>query len=288
MNIPACSAPPVLVERAVIKFCGRCGHTNPLEMFGSSCRTKDRLQVWCKGCVKAYHFDNKERIRAKKAEWASRNEVELARKRRYYYENNKVRITEANAKYAEKNHEKVSAYKKKWAEDNQDRLIEERKNYYRANSDAIKQRVKNYALQNTDAISEVARAYRAKNREKLNAAVRVRYRTHAKARLAELTRSILKRVLRATKQKKVYGTFSMLGYIPEALKQRMEAQFQPGMSWANHGAWHIDHKIPVAHFIAKGETRPWVINALCNLQPLWAKDNLRKCSKHPIGNRPCV
>lgn len=69
-----------------------------------------------------------------------------------------------------------------------------------------------------------------------------------------------------------------LGYWVDELKARIETNFKPGMSWENYGEWHIDHTIPISHFIKKGETRPSVINALCNLKPMWARDNLSKGS----------
>jgi hypothetical protein len=61
----------------------------------------------------------------------------------------------------------------------------------------------------------------------------------------------------------------------------LEKQFTNGMTWENRNEWHIDHIIPQS--LWKYETyddrefkQCW---ALCNLQPLWAEDNLSK------GNR---
>jgi len=51
------------------------------------------------------------------------------------------------------------------------------------------------------------------------------------------------------------------------------------MSWDNYGEWHIDHRLSVDHMLKKGETRPYIINALSNLKPLWAKDSWSKNSK---------
>lgn len=62
------------------------------------------------------------------------------------------------------------------------------------------------------------------------------------------------------------------------LATHIESQFQDGMTWENMGEWHIDHIVPVAHFL---ETDPhgheW--NHYTNLRPLWAKDNLSKGAK---------
>jgi len=40
------------------------------------------------------------------------------------------------------------------------------------------------------------------------------------------------------------------------------------MTWGNHGEWHIDHIKPVITF--DPATPSSVVNALSNLQPLWA------------------
>lgn len=87
-------------------------------------------------------------------------------------------------------------------------------------------------------------------------------------------RQMLKDFLRRMKKGKTDRTHAMLGYDFEKFKQRLEMNFEPGMSWENHGEWHIDHKKPISRF--KKDTPANVVNALSNLQPLWAEDNLLK------------
>lgn len=71
-----------------------------------------------------------------------------------------------------------------------------------------------------------------------------------------------------------------LGYSREEFKARIESQFLPGMSWENHGEWHIDHIRPVAMFVREGITDTCLIHSLDNLQPLWARDNQRKGARY--------
>lgn len=92
-------------------------------------------------------------------------------------------------------------------------------------------------------------------------------------------REMLRRVRRLTGLKKARRTEEILGYGKEELIKHLERLFEPGMSWSNHGAWHIDHIIPVSVMIKRGITDPRIINALDNLQPLWALDNQRKSAK---------
>ena len=53
----------------------------------------------------------------------------------------------------------------------------------------------------------------------------------------------------------------------------MASKFLEGMSWDNHGEWHIDHIRPISSFPTNSP--PSEVHALANLQPLWAKDNLK-------------
>ena len=66
----------------------------------------------------------------------------------------------------------------------------------------------------------------------------------------------------------------------------IESQFKDGMTWDNYGknGWHIDHIIPKSLFQFKSSEddefkQCW---ALCNLQPMWAFDNLSKGNKYVL------
>ena len=92
------------------------------------------------------------------------------------------------------------------------------------------------------------------------------------------TRAAMRRMLKRCMTNKEDRTHKILGYTKSDLKAHLERQFARGMTWGNMGDWHIDHIMPIAHFIAAGEVRPEVINALTNLRPLWAGENLSKGS----------
>ncbi len=57
----------------------------------------------------------------------------------------------------------------------------------------------------------------------------------------------------------------------------MEKQFKSGMSWSNHGKWHIDHIFPLSK--AKNIEHAHSLCHYTNLQPLWAIDNIKKGAK---------
>ncbi len=76
---------------------------------------------------------------------------------------------------------------------------------------------------------------------------------------------------------KAGSAVSDLGCSVEFLKKYLEKQFKEGMIWANWSrtGWHIDHIKALAKFDL---TDPVEFKKAChytNLQPMWAKDNLR-------------
>ncbi len=69
----------------------------------------------------------------------------------------------------------------------------------------------------------------------------------------------------------------------QEIKEHLEKNFLPGMTWKNMGrnGWHIDHIIPIEFFKFTSTDDVefkylWSIN---NLQPLWEKDNESKNDK---------
>lgn len=76
-------------------------------------------------------------------------------------------------------------------------------------------------------------------------------------------------------------TYNMLGYTDEDLRKHIASLFHDGMDWNNYGhtgaVWHVDHKKPISSFPLG--THVSIINALDNLQPMWAIDNFRKHNK---------
>lgn len=71
-----------------------------------------------------------------------------------------------------------------------------------------------------------------------------------------------------------------LGYTQGQFKRHIESLWLDGMSWDNRSEWHVDHIKPLSLFIKEGVTDLKIINALDNLQPLWAKDNIAKGAKY--------
>lgn len=137
------------------------------------------------------------------------------------------------------------------------------KKYYLEKNDQAKAARKRYYEEHRPRMVSLQVAY-AKTRSAIDPLYRMR------SRLRTLVKSALKRkAIRASKR-----TTELLGCSIETALQHLEHKFAPGMSWQNHGEWHIDHIAPLAS--AKTENDLYRLCHYTNLQPLWAKENLVK------------
>jgi hypothetical protein len=101
--------------------------------------------------------------------------------------------------------------------------------------------------------------------------------TDPQYRLANLLRTRLHHALKGSR--KSARTLELLGCSIEHLVKHLESKFQPGMSWENQGAWHVDHIRPMASFDLTDPEQQRQACHWTNLQPLWAADNFRKSDK---------
>jgi hypothetical protein len=155
---------------------------------------------------------------------------------------------------------KKSDYDKKYKLDNIEKVTEARKEYQKNIPNEVR--------------AKHNRNYREKHKEEFNKK-QLLYIKKNKYKFAY--RTILFNFLTRSNTNKTNITSELLGYDVGKFKQRIELNFKDGMDWNNHGEWHIDHKKPISMF--KEGTPANIVNALCNLQPLWAKDNLSKGNK---------
>lgn len=67
--------------------------------------------------------------------------------------------------------------------------------------------------------------------------------------------------------------WKILGYSQKEFMTHLEAQFQSGMTWKNHGKWEIDHIIPISFF--QFQSPDDVEFKMC-----WRLENIRTMWKH--------
>jgi len=128
------------------------------------------------------------------------------------------------------------------------------------------------------------RAYFAKYREEKKAKLnqtqkeyRERHKHSPEYKLRKNLRERLRNALKGLGRSK--STMTLLGCTVEEFKAHLEARFVPGMTWENYGEWHIDHIRPVTKFNLLLLENQLECFHYTNLQPLWAKDNIRKGNK---------
>lgn len=186
----------------------------------------------------------------------------------------------------------MSLYIKEYYKENKERILEIEKNRYYDNKESVLERQKNYNMTVKNKRKDYQKEYREKNKDvlkekrKLYNPVRLkrhkeRYSNDLKYKISKIHRSILKSFLtRMKKGPKTDKTNEILGYSYSELKIHIESLFLEGMTWDNHGEWHIDHIKPLSLFDI--DTPANVVNSLSNLQPIWAIDNLKKSNKYEL------
>lgn len=160
-----------------------------------------------------------------------------------------------------------SAYHRANRETVLEKMRERNRRYYAANRKRLIERATEYQRNN----SEKRYAYKARwNREKKL--------TDPQFAAITIMRKLVGRTCERIKvgRREIGKTVDQLGYKTEQFRAHIEGQFQPGMTWANHGQWHVDHVIPLSRFDLTDSEQRRRANALENLQPLWAKDNMKK------------
>lgn len=121
--------------------------------------------------------------------------------------------------------------------------------------------------------------WRRKNPEKLLEYGRKRRKDPIKKlRLNMSTRIWL--VLKSKGKAKNKKTLEVLGTDIDFFKSYLEEKFDVNMNWNNYGSyWHVDHIIPLDS--GKTEEEIYRLCHYTNLQPLEAKENIRKKNKLP-------
>lgn len=191
-------------------------------------------------------------------------------------EQNRLRM----AQWDKDNPGRKSAYMREDRKKNPEKYKEKDRARYQKRKEAIKAKVKEWKSKNREKV----RAWREANREKAGSQKKAHYRdrinTDQEFKLRILLRSRLNKAIK--RNFKAGSAVQNLGCSVEYLKAYLEGQFEPGMTWDNWApdGWHIDHIRPLASFDLTDPEQFKQAVHYTNLQPLWAKDNLKKGAKH--------
>jgi len=251
-----------------MKECSKCKEVKELSEFGKAKSNKDGLRGQCKECISKY--------------------------KKEYRDNNKEYIHTRLKEWREENREKLYKYRKEWAEDNKEKIVEKRKEYYQENKCKIANRSKEYYKENKENKCEYDKKYRAKNKEKISKRrkeyrekedkdkKREYMRVYVNERMKEdpfykfkfNIRTLVRNSIKGKGYTKRSKSFDILGVDFETFQTYISRQFKKGMTWENHGEWHLDHIIPMAS--ATTEEEAIKLNHYTNFSPEWAEYNLKK------------
>jgi hypothetical protein len=160
----------------------------------------------------------------------------------------------------------------KYKTDNKEIISEKNKKFRLENPEINKEKCRNFKKNNPDYFSkwvEKNKEHRKKYIKEYNSDPKIRIKNSLRSRINELL----------NKKYNNHRTFDLVGCEFEFLLNYLEKHFIDGMSWDNYGyyGWHIDHIIPLSSANSEDEIRK--LYHYTNLQPLWAKDNMKKSNK---------
>jgi len=231
-------------------------------------------------CTKAWREANKEKASSIDKAYREANREKIAAQQRAWRKANKEKQSAVNKARYEANKEKFKARAKTYHENNKEKINKKQRARHEDNKKDINQQQREWKKNNPEKTKQYSRQSRKKNKENILASNKKYCNKRMKMDLLFAVKTKLRSVVyyafKRIKQNKPADTQTLLGCTWEEAKAHFESLFQEGMSWSNHGEWHIDHIRPVSSF---GPDELKIMNHISNLQPLWAKDNLTKSGK---------
>ena len=224
-------------------------------------KNPDRKRTDCEIAYELHHMDDVKLAHADGFTWVTIWEREA--KRRYAKARYDAMTTEEKALKQEIQTRRIKA-KMEANPELKAKKAADHKQWREANKDKVKQTQREWVKNNPEKM----RAYRKKQME--NPAFRA----------LDNQRKRFRSIMKSVRNGGTGSYSSKIGCTTKEFHKYMEAKFEPGMTWDNYGTyWHVDHIIPCAAF---DQSDPHQV-ALCwhhsNMQPLEAKENLRKSDK---------
>ena len=163
---------------------------------------------------------------------------------------------------------------KAWKENNSERYLKTRRDAYHRNKEKRAAAALAYNERHREDRAANARNYSYLHRAERNAKLRARRLSDPMFRLSRCLRNRIWKALKAKAWEPWSKTAQLIGADYVTVSAWLTDKFTPGMSWGNHGAWHIDHVIPLSS--AKTPAEISRLMHYTNLQPLWAAENMGK------------
>ena len=184
---------------------------------------------------------------------------------------------ENHIKYYQKHKDKICLNRKKYYQIHKEKELANNKKYALLNKEKIKKIKKQYKILNSDKVKQADKLYKSVHKEQRNNRDRIRRKYDIAFKMEIYIRNRIRRALKG--HKKPHG-IKLLGCSVLFLEDYLKKQFTKGMTWKNYGKWHIDHIKPCCLFDLSKASEQLKFFHYSNLQPLWARDNLKKGAKY--------
>lgn len=186
--------------------------------------------------------------------------------------NNPEKAKAAFEKYRAKNPEKCKQFTADWKRRNPDY----HKQWESENQSKRKEQQARFRSANPEKCREATRKWREKNKEKRAEYIREKRKSCTFTKISSALRCRINDAIRTAKATKHDRSMNLIGCTVLELMNHLAEKFTEGMTWENHGKWHIDHIRPCSEFDMSDPVQQMECFHFSNLQPLWARDNLMK------------
>lgn len=279
------------IEIPSVKVCLGCNEEKPIEKFGGNVRRKDGHNPKCKDCTAEWSRSYVKDLRQKYKEyWLAHEPDRSGTKKCSGCKTSKSRTQfginrtlkdglKADCYDCEKIRQKKYAQqnKQKWHSSTEDRFAGNKKcNVCKETKSKVQFGTDSTMKDGVNRTCEDCRKKQVKERLKTDPVFKLRCRVSSAIRNA---------LVKNNGSKYGKSVWKHLPYNPQQLREHLEKQFEPWMSWDNHGiatiekrTWQIDHIIPCTLLQYDSMDHPnfqkcW---ALKNLRPLDAFENIAK------------
>lgn len=251
-----------------VKICPKCNRELPanLDYFYSNISMEDGLSFWCKECS-----------RQVRAVWTAENYDTIIKKKRAKYKENmqNPEFVERQRRYDKQYYAEHKKYKrmysKQYKEEHREKQLQQGREYYRKNRERLLKASKKWNAEHKEYVKERQRKYNAEHKEEQSIKNKLRHQNNKIAR--NFSTSIC-HALKGSKAERHWET--LVPYNLAQLRQHLEKQFIPPMSWNNYGTyWEVDHIIPqnIFNFTSSEDHEFQICWSLLNLRPLSKIEN---------------
>jgi hypothetical protein len=182
--------------------------------------------------------------------------------------------------------ERKLATSRAWKKRNAERVRAYRAVYWQANKEREYKAYRQWCESNPEKVSQLRAADRKKNgaargrrrKPARNLYEKLRYKTDPSYQIQKRLRASLWQSLRRTEASKALSVVALVGCSIEALREHLENQFLPGMTWCREV--EIDHIRPVSSFDLTNLEEQRQCFHWSNLRPMWKAENRKKGSSY--------